>query len=68
MKGTQAAVGAVCDVGLCGSLGLGSGRAIQKHFCLPDVLWTLLKGTESWGSTGLAPGAGQSQILQQIPG
>lgn len=31
------------------------------------MLWTLVGGTEvSWGSTGLAPGAGQS--LQQTPG
>lgn len=67
-EGTQAAVGPVCGVAVCGSPGLGLGRVIQKHFCLPDKLWTLVEGTESWGSTGHAPGAGQSQVLQQTQG
>lgn len=35
--------------------GPGSGRAMQKHFCLPGVLWTLVEGRAavpvSWGST-----------------
>lgn len=71
-KGGKGPSGTVCGVGVCGSPGLGSGRVIQKHFCLPDTLWTLVEGTTavpvSWGSIGLAPGPGQSQSLQQIPG